>query len=548
MDAIPTKGPIITHCLQIALLALAILFPSPLFGQADLTRDFPNLSGIYKVDEKRSDFIIAVDRSGSMKPYWTEIRRQLTDFVSVLPDGDYVSIIGFGTKARHLLIPRTLSREAKEGLKKEVGLLADPREQYTDLFEGALQILEEVNRPGSNPVCFVFVFTDFLDEPSPQRNASGRARLLKGLREKYGNYVHNTGKIVSVYAFQLPLSGKAGEDFDDFSNIFDNTVQRIFVQGQVLQDWFSRIRASIQKSKLRLMVGSDMGRPLRLETVGVPGTSFSKSLSVRLSNGSKLPLTVNSVTLDTGGAQTLFSGPVTETIQPGKTGMVTLPFNESLQKAVRALVPGTVTVSVRAARASVSLPYGSELAKLDIKPPMEVSFSYGAPIILQTGPRYWELTIALAILVAILFYSWAKWWKPQLVFGGIPFEITVSSDGKPLQLREQFISRKSSRISFGNELVAEPSNILPFTVSFLARKPGFLRGRPLRGTYLSCRSDEKFEIERIVKGEFEWTDVAYFNSPLSLRAPIHLRCEYNVGGSAHSLNIEVSMTSRKNIV
>jgi len=63
-------------------------------GKRVLSTDFPVLSKLFPMSQP-ADYVIAVDRSGSMKRYWPQVLEALEIYLGAIADGDYVSIVGF---------------------------------------------------------------------------------------------------------------------------------------------------------------------------------------------------------------------------------------------------------------------------------------------------------------------------------------------------------------------------------------------------------------------------------------------------------------------
>jgi hypothetical protein len=180
------------------------------------------------------------DRSGTVKKFWTPIKKAVIQIVDLAKDGDYVSFFGFDGSADNLILPRTLSSSNKQETKNEINGLSVPKGSDTDLFESVDFTLEKgINRPEGNKIQLVFYFTDFINEPplySRWRNISTDTLVRKRI-----NYIEKSGKLVNVFAFQLPLDAGAGRDFQEFSYIFDNRVKRIISDLNAMQHWFGRL-------------------------------------------------------------------------------------------------------------------------------------------------------------------------------------------------------------------------------------------------------------------------------------------------------------------
>ena len=135
------------------------------FSQENENNEFPVLSKVYEVNKEPSDYIIVIDRSGTVKKFWTPIKKAVIQIVDLAKDGDYVSFFGFDGLADNLIVPRTLSSSNKQETKSEINGLSLPKGSYTDLFESVDFTLEKgINRPEGNKIQLVFYFTDFINQ------------------------------------------------------------------------------------------------------------------------------------------------------------------------------------------------------------------------------------------------------------------------------------------------------------------------------------------------------------------------------------------------
>ena len=224
-----------------------------------LRRDFPGLLKIFdqKLRQTPADFVLAVDVSGSMKPYWKDVQEGLRLFLKAIPDSDYVSIIFFGESARMPYPPAHIRPNNREQMIQAV-LRASPGDRRTDLGEMTEKIIDELNRPGGNNLKFVFMFTDFLHSPAKNSSYSRMSRKnWTTLRERYSRQL--AGKEVESFALILPLNSKAGRDLNMIRNIFSD-MEEIYVDRTTLSQWFKRRKAEILRDRLRYIVRNSMKR------------------------------------------------------------------------------------------------------------------------------------------------------------------------------------------------------------------------------------------------------------------------------------------------
>ena len=225
-------------------------------GQSDssallLQRDFPTLWQQYgeRARQQKADYVVAVDVSGSMKRFKDSVIPSVTDFLEALPDGDYVSLISFGTGAQVAGVPTALNASTRGTLRQALGSMQF-NEQNTDLEAMSNITLDELNRPGGSDLKFVFVFTDFDHDPTKDRRGSEN---WSALRERFMR--EQGGRGVDFYAMKLELSAASGRDLPRIKEIFPS-LQVIQVNSATLAGWFERRKAEILRDRLRYIVSN----------------------------------------------------------------------------------------------------------------------------------------------------------------------------------------------------------------------------------------------------------------------------------------------------
>lgn len=234
-----------------------IIKASPAFSSTDnpidlLRKDFPNLVNLYKdnLSKQYADYVIALDVSLSMVPYWNEIIRGIEAFIKELPDGDNLSIIIFGDEARILGHPIKISSDNRLAIIQDLNKVR-PSDKNTDLADMIDKVLQELNAPGGNKLKYVFMFTDFLDDPKKgSKFFNNRENHWKNFRAHFNNT--QSDKIVEAYALQLQ-SKNAGRDIGKIKNIF-NKLSVIEIRGNILSQWFERKKAEIYRDRLRSII------------------------------------------------------------------------------------------------------------------------------------------------------------------------------------------------------------------------------------------------------------------------------------------------------
>lgn len=244
---------------MLRLLFILILFLSSIINKAIpqevdlLEKDFPVLFGLFEneIRDQRADFVIAVDVSGSMLNHQNIVVPALETYFRSLPEGDYLSMIKFGTQARIHGIPGELNRETMNTL------LSYPREMYvrdnslfhyTDLSRMAERIADELNRPGGSNLKYVFMFTDFEHDPHPSARGHEQWEIIRQRVE-----AENKGNKLMVYALKL-RGTNTGRDLHYIRDIFPGLEEIDISNQQLLNAWFERKRAEIGRERLRVII------------------------------------------------------------------------------------------------------------------------------------------------------------------------------------------------------------------------------------------------------------------------------------------------------
>ena len=477
------------------------------FSQENENNEFPVLSKVYEVNKEPSDYIIVIDRSGTVKKFWNPIKKAVIQIVDLAKDGDYVSFFGFDGLADNLIVPRTLSSSNKQETKSEINGLSLPKGSYTDLFESVDFTLEKgINRPEGNKIQLVFYFTDFINQPplnSKWRNISTDTLVRKRI-----NYIEKSGKLVNIFAFQLPLDAGAGRDFQEFSNIFDNRVKRIISDLNAMQHWFGRLSQEIYREKLKLLLNNDLNDFLLIDSLKIAGNN----IQVEVVNKLGLPVTIDRIDIESkeSGLQTkqLF----TDAIIPMKgTSNLTVPISEYLE-GYESFLEKSIKIENPLVTFHYSFPeIGNELAILNISNEQIKSIHYDNDLVAKTGLRYWIVGVILLLLSLLMYIIYKIWMKSEWIFNRKSFKVNVSLD-------DSLLSRSSKEFkSTKKAIVIDSSIILPvdiptgkerlvadmkFKIYLDPAKPRFFSRYPKRGTYISAEcASGRFKIKKIERGK-----------------------------------------------
>ena len=239
-------------------------------GERVLSTDFPVLSKLFPVSQP-ADYVIALDRSGSMKRYWPQVLEALEIYLGAIADGDYVSIVGFGNDARLIVTPGPLTPEDRRNLLAFLRRLPPPSDGKTDLAAGIAAVLRELERPGGAGLKFVVLLTDFIAEPPATTPYPGQedvnAPVWSRLREQAARTL--AGKIVDVQALVLDLGNpKLGQHLPAVRKVFPHLMEQVIHRPEALRGWFQRVQAEMDRSKLRAEVQESL-RQVRADVVAL---------------------------------------------------------------------------------------------------------------------------------------------------------------------------------------------------------------------------------------------------------------------------------------
>jgi len=227
-----------------------------------LKKDFPELTRRI-VTGQPADFVIVIDRSKSMTPFWDAVKKGISSFIEAIPDNDYISLITFGTDSGYLTVPSPVNQSTRRYLLGEVRKkLEQPTDIATDLGKAFEKTLDELSRPGGNKLKFVFFLTDFKHEPPKGSQYYGTRdsnddvwqRLAQRRKREHQE------SVLQVFALLLPLGAEVGRDITLGKAIFSE-IEQVDVNQYTLLQWFERRKAEIARDKLRALVRNDAQKP-----------------------------------------------------------------------------------------------------------------------------------------------------------------------------------------------------------------------------------------------------------------------------------------------
>lgn len=253
----------ISQMLTLLSLTMAILIV-PSWGKSSdadqiLQANYPNLYNLAG-GQQAADYVIVIDKSGSMKTFAGIIKTSLSSFVEAIPDGDYLSVVVFGSSSNYFTTPTPINSDTREVIRQAINGLrgSDLNDPRTDLGKGLEKCLDELNRPGGNNLKFSFFLTDFNHDPpsdSPYRSSNANDDAWQKLARRRQN--EQADKVYDVTALLLPLEKDVGRNLNLGTSIFPHLrVER--VTQQTLGSWFERRRAEIARDRLKARVSDDL--------------------------------------------------------------------------------------------------------------------------------------------------------------------------------------------------------------------------------------------------------------------------------------------------
>lgn len=508
------------------LLLIFILFISI---TCKAQNEFPVLSAVYEVNNEPSDYIVVVDQSGSVRKFWDPIKKSIIQIVDLANEGDYISFIGFQESTDNLMLPRNLTSTNKEATIHEIDKLSEPRGRFTDLFESVDFILEKgINRPNGNQIQLVFYFTDFINEPPPY--SSWKNNSTDQLVTKRINYIDKSGKLVNIFAFQLPLEAGAGRDFEEFSLIFDNRVKRIISDLNTMQNWFERLSQEIYREKLKLVMQDDLSNFVEIKTLRAKGNS----IEMEIANKMGIPIVINQIDLTSEESRLKTSQLFTDARIPSKeTKKLTVPIAEYLE-GYKSYLEKTIRIE----NPVITLHYSfdqldSELAILNIPNEQVRSINFDKTILAKTGLRYWMAGIIALLIILLGHFIYKTWIKPEWIFKRKSFKVTISLGGTLLQNSSRIIQPTRKTVIIDNTIINQ-NDIPQFKIYLVPVKPRFLSGHPKRGTYIyaECPAGH-LKVRKHEKGKESLTPIPttkrLFTEQVFLHKGVRISGEFNSG-------------------
>ena len=221
-----------------------------------LKAEYPSVMEQYgkRLEALKADYIIAIDVSGTMDHYKETVVPALQSFLGSIPDGDYVSIIKFGTVAKEAGLSGQINQSNRNSFKQTLDqIYVRDNDCYyqTNICKMLEFVSERMNRPGHNDLQYVFMFTDFVEDANcPDAEWDAVAAKMKASTNRY-----------TVLPFAMQLNGRdSGKDIPKVRRALSNLRIININSSSELNNWFEEQKADISKSRLKDLIMSDFDK------------------------------------------------------------------------------------------------------------------------------------------------------------------------------------------------------------------------------------------------------------------------------------------------
>lgn len=397
--------------LLIALCSL-FMFVKVSLAQTAIERlkaDYPAVMEHYakQLEGQHADYIIAIDVSGTMNIHKNIVIPALNSFLNSLPDGDFVSFIKFGTKAEEFGLSGVINQSTRQSFQNTLSRVYDRDPafiQRTDLGAMCDAVLAQMNRPGANNLQYVFMFTDFINEPGVGGSSWNTLQERVAAISKIN--------IVRAMAMQLP-GANTGRDIPLVRNVFPN-LQTINVDNSAqLNDWFEGQKAEITKVRLMDLIRGDFDRWFSEDKIK---TEFSigldRSLNLQYIVDGDVPAFVNGVMVYamepisqsnnieklTLAADSLYKG---RDIKK-EIGSIKFFNKEPLQRGVSATVSVTFRPTFIMGEKEGDPSFSNEIHRLGLEKDLTRTVEMTAESDFVAGWSLWILGLCLLLIIALV--------------------------------------------------------------------------------------------------------------------------------------------------
>ena len=498
---------LLCKCVALICVTAGVLLPS-ISAQREnvnLERDFPILASRVRTNQP-ADYVIVIDRSGSMRSFWPLVRQSVASFLEAVPDGDYVSVVEFGTDARNSITPRPVNQQTRSDLLREVSNLPEPTDSATDIGRAMEKTLDELNRPNGNRLKFVFFLSDFAHDPPSQspyyRKHSPQDDVWRRLTERMRS--EQSENAVQAYALLLPIGGSVGRDLPLGRAIFPR-LESVNVNQATLLPWFERRKAEIARDKLRAIVEQDAARlPLAIKSIEQRGDRlvavFDLVVDRLVETSSFTDIQISELAV--GDLQSRLTPEPTINLNLSVSGAgsqtVEIPIARVGEQStiLRWTAGNQITFKLNATQ---NIEPAGEITRLNLPTArtFEVSVRDKEAIIKGGYLPIWVLVVTGVILLLIVL-TLLRYYRQEYIVG----EITVVGHGAPITLRPE-----SKRKTFKIGDVSNSEGIAVKGAQWVLLFQSFKPPERARGTYIRMERGQAMLNKKVALNNQKWEPV-----------------------------------------
>lgn len=502
--------------------------------------EFEKLYAYIDSSDLRADHIFVLDRSGSMAKFWDDVVPAITQLINNLPDGDFVSVLGFDGECKDITVPRTINDDTKKLLINEIKKLPPPKGKKTDLFNALSKTIDQINRSDGNKIKFVYFITDLVNDP-PINSKFKSAFSLNKLSKQYNKVTKKLDVNLIIYALQLPLSKNAGQDYKKFLDIVHGNVERKILSGNSLAGWFKQQRSLLEYKKLRAFILTKLKSKLIIQEL----SSNEDYITIKIKN--PYPFDIKVLNIEVNNKKNRKVSQNIEIVIPSLNSesfeLKTFPELSKLKSFIRYSKVLKVNLRVE----FVVLPI-DEIQKLDINP-LQVNQYSNENLVFATGYTLFLIIIIGVLLLTGIIYYLFPCIRPLKVFNGRKFKVSIQVDGKDMELNSDVFFPKNEPIEISHTLInldKLTSNPPNFSINIIPFKPFFpFCLSKKRGTHIINNSDKTFKINFFNNGRQITinmpSSIHESKIPIQLRMPIKITSEFHDITGKHEINIDIAL-------
>ena len=114
--------------------------------------------------DRASGLVIALDLSGSVRPYFDQVQATAEELLQTVPEGSRLAMIGFDENAEEIARTQYLTKNQRRMFRERLASLR-PEGQWTDFEAATAQIVNSVDALDGTSV--LVIFTDAISDPAP---------------------------------------------------------------------------------------------------------------------------------------------------------------------------------------------------------------------------------------------------------------------------------------------------------------------------------------------------------------------------------------------